>query len=68
MAITITIEEREDVLWLPTSAIRQFSGRHFVVIQNDSVQQRVDVKLGLEGDNRVEILEGVEENQTVIGA
>ena len=67
MSFNVTIEERNDVLWLPTSAIRQFSGRKFVVVQNDSVQQRVDVKLGLEGDNRVEILEGVEENQTVIG-
>lgn len=67
VTFVVTIEERFDVLWLPPSAIRQFSGRDFVVIQNDSVQQRVDVKVGLEGDDRVEILEGVEENQTVIG-
>lgn len=68
MSFTVIIEERKDVLWLPTSAIRRFSGREFIVIQNESVQQRVDVKLGLEGDNRVEILEGVEEDQTVIGS
>jgi multidrug efflux pump subunit AcrA (membrane-fusion protein) len=68
MSITVVIEERNDVLWLPISAIRRFSGREFVVIQNDSVQQRVDVKLGLEGDNRVEILEGVEADQMVIGS
>lgn len=67
MSFTAVVDQREDVLWLPSSAIRQFSGREFVVVQNDSVQQRVDVKLGLEGDGRVEILEGVEENQTVIG-
>jgi len=68
MSFTVIIEQRLDVLTLPTSAIRRFSGREFVVVQNDSVQQRVDVKLGLEGDNRVEIIEGVEENQTVIGS
>ncbi len=68
MSFTIIIEQRNDVLWLPTAAIRRFSGREFVVVQNDSVQQRVDVKLGLEGDGRVEILEGVEEDQTVIGS
>jgi len=67
VSFTVVIEERNDVLVVPSSAIRQFSGRNFVVIQNDSVQQRVDVKLGLEGDDRVEILEGLEENQTVIG-
>lgn len=67
MSFIVTIDTREGVLVLPKSAIRQFSGREFVVVQNESVQQRVDVKLGLEGDNQVEILEGLEENQTVIG-
>ena len=67
MNYTVLIEEREDVLWLPSSAIRQFSGRNFIVVQNEGVQQRVDVRLGLEGDGRVEITEGAEENQTVIG-
>ena len=67
MQYTVLIEEREDVLWLPVSAIRQFSGRNFIVVQNEGVQQRVDVRLGLEGDGRVEILEGAEEQQTVIG-
>ena len=67
MNFTVLIEERDDVLWLPSSAIRQFSGRNFIVVQNEGVQQRVDVRLGLEGDGRVEITEGAEENQTVIG-
>ena len=67
MNFTVVIEERDDVLWLPQSAIRQFSGRNFIVVQNEGVQQRVDVRLGLEGDGRVEILEGAEEGQTVIG-
>ncbi len=67
MSFTVVIEERQDALWLPSSAIRQFSGRNFIVVQNEGIQQRVDVRLGLEGDGRVEILEGAEENQTVIG-
>ncbi len=67
MNFTVLIEERHDVLWLPSSAIRQFSGRNFIVVQNEGLQQRVDVRLGLEGGGRVEILEGAEENQTVIG-
>ncbi|MDE2774730.1 MAG: efflux RND transporter periplasmic adaptor subunit [Chloroflexota bacterium] len=67
MNYTVVIEERDDVLWLPQSAIRQFSGRNFIVVRNEGVQQRVDVRLGLEGDGRVEILEGADEGQTVIG-
>lgn len=67
MNFTVVIEERDDVLWLPSSAIRQFSGRNFIVVQQEGIQRRVDVRLGLEGDGRVEILEGAEESQTVIG-
>ena len=67
MSFSVLIEERDDVLWLPVSAIRQFSGRNFIVVQNEGVQQRVDVRLGLEGDGRVQVLEGAEESQTVIG-
>ena len=66
MSFVVTIEERDDVLWLPPAAIRQFSGRNFVVVQDGTLQQRFDVTLGLESDSRVEIVEGLEEGQTVI--
>jgi multidrug efflux pump subunit AcrA (membrane-fusion protein) len=66
MSFTVTIAERKDVLWLPSSAIRLFGGRNFVVIQEDGVERRTDVRLGLEGNERVEILEGLTENQRVI--
>ncbi len=67
MSFTVVIDTREDVLVLPESAIRTFSGREFIVVQNEGVQQRVDVRLGLAGGGMVEILEGAEENQVVIG-
>lgn len=67
MSLTVVIDERLDVLTLPLSAIRQFAGREFVVVQTDGIQRRVDVQLGLESEDYVEILEGVEENQVVIG-
>ncbi len=65
--VTITLEEKDDVLWLPPAAIRTFQGRTFVVVEEDGVQRRVDVRLGIESDDRVEILEGLEAGQTVIG-
>jgi RND family efflux transporter MFP subunit len=67
VSTTITIAEHEDVLWLPLAAIRDFNGRKFVVVQNGEVQQRMDVLLGITGEGRVEILEGVSEGQVVIG-
>jgi multidrug efflux pump subunit AcrA (membrane-fusion protein) len=65
--VVIFLEQRENVLWLPPAAIRTFQGRNFVVVQDGDVQRRVDVRLGLESEERVEILEGVQEGQVVVG-
>lgn len=65
--VTVRIAARDGVLWLPPAAIRDFNGRKFVVIDNDGVQQRSDVTLGLQGRDRIEILTGVEEGQTIVG-
>jgi len=66
--VTIVIEQKDDVLRLPKEAIRLFAGRRFVVVEGEGgVQQRVDVKIGLEGDDYMEIETGVTEGQVVIG-
>lgn len=65
--IIIELETREGVLWLPPTALRTFQGRDFVFIDDNGVQRRVDVRLGLRSDERVEILEGLREGQVVIG-
>lgn len=65
--VVIVLEEKEDVLWLPPAAIRSFQGRNFVVVQDGDGQRRVDVRLGIESEERVEIVEGVTAGQTVVG-
>lgn len=65
--VTVILEKKEGVLWLPPAAIRRFQGRRFVVVQDGVAQRRVDVLIGIESEERVEILEGLEEGQTVIG-
>jgi multidrug efflux pump subunit AcrA (membrane-fusion protein) len=65
--VMITLEQKNDALWLPLAAIRTFQGRDFVVIQDGSSQRRVDVKLGIKGEDRVEVLDGVQEGQVVVG-
>lgn len=66
IAIEIVTATRQGVLWLPPQAVREFSGRRFVVVQEGGVQQRVDVELGIAGDGRVEIVEGLNEGQVVV--
>jgi multidrug efflux pump subunit AcrA (membrane-fusion protein) len=66
--VTIPLESKLDVLWLPPQAIRQFEGRRFVVVRDGEVEQRVDVNVGMETEDRVEIEEGLTEGQIVVGS
>jgi len=64
--VTIVLEEKDDVLWLPPDAIRSYQGRHFVIVQEGDRQRRVDVEIGIEGQDRAEILRGLEEGQMIV--
>ena len=65
--VTVVIERKADVLWLPPAAIRTFGGRKFVVIQDGAAQRRMDVTVGIESEERVEIRSGVEEGEVILG-
>ena len=65
--VTVVLERKDNVLWLPPQAIRTFEGRKFVVVQDGQAQRRVDVTIGIESEERVEIKEGLTEGQTVVG-
>jgi multidrug efflux pump subunit AcrA (membrane-fusion protein) len=66
LRITAELERVDDTLWLPPQAVRTFEGRSFVVLQEDGAQRRVDVRIGIRSDERLEILDGLEEGQTVM--
>jgi len=65
--VTVLVEQSLDTLWLPPAAIRTFEGRRFVMVRIEDKLRKVDVKLGIEGEDRVEILSGLEEGQIVEG-
>ena len=65
--ILVTINSRTDVLWLPPAAIRTFQDQDFVFVESGGVQRRVNVPVGLRSAERVEIVSGLEEGQTVVG-
>jgi RND family efflux transporter MFP subunit len=64
--VTVIIQRKEDTLWVPPQVIRTFEGRQFVILQDVNSQRRVDVKLGIQGEDRVEILSGLTEGQVVV--
>ncbi len=65
--VTVELERKDDVLWLPPQALRNFDGRRFAVIQDGDTQRRVDVTVGIQTPEMVEVEEGLEEGQTVVG-
>ena len=65
--VDVTIEQKTDALWVPPAAIRTFAGRSFVVVQEGDIERRVDIVLGIQGADRIEIREGVEEGQIILG-
>jgi len=65
--VLIQVERRENVLWVSPAALRIFQGRDFVIIQDDEIQRRVDIRLGLRTKDRVEVLEGLAAGQVVLG-
>jgi RND family efflux transporter MFP subunit len=65
--MTAVLEDKADILWLPPQAIRSVGGRTFVVVQDVKGQRRVDVNLGLQVYDKVEITSGLTEGQVVVG-
>lgn len=65
--VNVELERKNDVLWVPPQALRVFDGRRFAVLQDGDVQRRVDVEVGIQTPDRVEIESGLEEGQVVVG-
>ena len=65
--VTVTLQKKDNVLWLPPAAIRTFQGKDFVLVIDGEGQRRMPVKVGIKGEDRVEIIEGVDEGQVVVG-
>ncbi|WP_165861275.1 efflux RND transporter periplasmic adaptor subunit [Paenibacillus paeoniae] len=65
--VTIRLQEKEDVLLIPRSGLRNYLGRIFVRILEDGDKIReVDVEQGIIGSTEVEITKGLEEGQLIV--
>jgi RND family efflux transporter MFP subunit len=65
--VLLTLQRKDDALWLPPQAVRAFEGRRFVVVKDGDRQRRQDVKVGIISTDRIEILEGVKEGDVIVG-
>ncbi len=62
----LTLASKESALALPLDVIHEDDQGSFVYVYRDGKKQRQSVKLGLEGDNYVEVLSGLSSNDSVI--
>ncbi|MCS7241126.1 efflux RND transporter periplasmic adaptor subunit [Candidatus Caldatribacterium sp.] len=64
--VEIIVEEKENVLLVPASALREEGGKSFVFVKNAQGQpERREVVLGVRSDTFVEVVEGVREGEEV---
>jgi HlyD family secretion protein len=67
VTVTVQLASKENVLWLPPDAIRKAGGRTFVIVNSESGPKRVDIEIGLQTRDMIEIVSGLTEGQVVVG-
>jgi len=60
------VEKVEDTLYLPSRAIREQNGEHLVTVMRNGKQVDLPVEVGIVGNDRTEILDGLREGAEVI--
>jgi RND family efflux transporter MFP subunit len=65
--VTIVLQAQHNVLTVPAGALLKEDGRAYVlIVDSNNKVQKVSVKLGIQGPDRVQIIEGLAEHQLVI--
>ncbi|MBN2086282.1 MAG: efflux RND transporter periplasmic adaptor subunit [Anaerolineales bacterium] len=67
VTVMIELANKKGVLWLPPAAVHQVGGRTFVISDSGSGPQRIEIEIGVQTQDKVEILSGLKEGQVVIG-
>jgi len=67
VTVMVPLANKQRVLWLPPDAIRSVGGRTFVIVDSDTGPKRVDVEIGLQTRDMLEIVSGLQEGQVVVG-
>lgn len=63
--VRVQAASKANVLWLPPLYVRTFEGTSFVIVVDNNGPHRVDIKTGLAGLERVEIVQGLSVGQVV---
>ena len=64
--VEITVEEVHNVVRVPTEAVAEKQGRHFVYLIEEETERIIPVKLGKGNDQYVEVLSGLKANDRIL--
>jgi len=64
--LDIKTDEKKDVLSIPYFVIKEKNGDKYIEVLEDGELKERTIKTGLEGENMVEIIEGLEQGESVI--
>ncbi|WP_058303326.1 efflux RND transporter periplasmic adaptor subunit [Gorillibacterium timonense] len=64
----ILIQEKKDILVLPSNALQSFRGKRYVTLKNadGSLEEQHEVTVGIRSETSVEITDGLSEGDTVV--
>ncbi len=64
--VSISLKQVDNALTLPIETLHQENGQNYVLVKENEKIVKKEVKTGIETDTKVEILEGITENDQVI--
>lgn len=68
LSIAIVTDRKENAVVIPAAALRNHAGRNYVqVVEEDGTKREVDVEIGQQTPTVVEIINGLEPGQKVVG-
>jgi multidrug efflux pump subunit AcrA (membrane-fusion protein) len=65
--VEIVTGRNENAMTLPPAVIREFGGLKFVIIREGDTQRRVEVRVGLATNEKVEVIGDLKEGDMVVG-
>ncbi|EOC99571.1 efflux RND transporter periplasmic adaptor subunit [Caldisalinibacter kiritimatiensis] len=64
--VKIITDKKEDVIVIPDTAVVEFEdGKYVNVVKNDTTEQR-KIEVGIEGEDKVEVIAGLKEGEEII--
>jgi len=65
--VEVVTGRNENALTLPPAVIREFGGLKFVIVREGDKQRRVEVRIGLETNEKVEVIGDLKKGDLIVG-